>query len=167
MRELQSDLGLKVNRKKMIKKVLMERGVSDSGFVFFILVVCVSIAAYLQLNSDRLFSSIFKASFDPNLASQEARIENSQRVRNLFIVKVLAFLSISLFLPAVLSKVFLITEAHSSIFLKVLGGFTIFILLKRFVFWLLPISLKWTPSYACLVTTIRCSFHPSDYYFYP
>lgn len=116
-----------------------ELGVSDSGFIFFILLLCLSIAAYLQLNSDRLFTSIFKASFDRNLASQEARIENAQRIRNLIIVQTVAFLSISLFLTAVLSKIFLITTAYGLLFLQVLGGLFGAYLIKRFVFFLMTL----------------------------
>ncbi len=114
-----------------------DRSMADNGFIFIVLLLCVAIAAYLQLNSDRLFPSIFKAGFDRNLALQDARIENSQRIRNLFIAQVVALLSISLFITGALSRILLPVTDHSGLFLKVLGIFTVAVLTRRLIMMLL------------------------------
>jgi len=113
--------------------LLINKGEIEGGFVFFILLLCFSISAYLQLNSDRLFSSVFKASFDRNLASQQARAENSQRIRNLLILQGIAFLSISLFITAILSEMFLLNAPRGAIFLKVLGALVAIIFVRRLI----------------------------------
>lgn len=75
----------------------LERADLGNGFALLVLFICSAIIIYLQRNSDNIFGDVIKASFDQNQAQQDARVENSQRTRNLFILQILGFISISLF----------------------------------------------------------------------
>ena len=84
----------------------MERVVSGGSFGFFILFICAAIVVYLQRNSDGIFSAVMKASFDINQASQDARVENSQRSRNMLIIQMVSAISmigLAMVLPVIIT----------------------------------------------------------------
>lgn len=95
---------------------------SGNLMVFLILFGCILCLAYLHLNSDRLLSAVFRASFDRNLALQYVRSENSQRSRNLFILQVLAIISIALFAALAWAEMQPSTPPLSGAFLYALGA---------------------------------------------
>lgn len=103
----------------------------SNGFGFSILLGCAAVLIYLQRDSEGVFSSIFRSSFDRNLAQQQARVENSQQARNLFILTVVSVFSISIFLAAMLSYKLPGGASAAELFLPILGITTASILLKR------------------------------------
>lgn len=108
---------------------------NDNGFAFIILFLCAVIIIYLQRNSDNIFGDVVKASFDQNQAQQGARMENSQRTRNLFILQLLGFISIALFIAGAALG---FTEESLSLqntFLTVLVGLMGFVLIKKLILW--------------------------------
>lgn len=115
----------------------LERKDFGNGFGFAVLFVCAAIIVYLQRSSDSIFSFVFRASFDANLAQQDARKESSQQVRNIFILQVIAIISISLFVAAALSRWLQFDMSVSSMFFQGLAATVGFISIKRFVLWLL------------------------------
>lgn len=115
----------------------MERKDHSNGFGFAILFVCAVIIIYLQRSSDGIFASLFRSSFDNNIAQQQARIESSQQARNLFILQITAIISIALFISAALSRWLEVTTPVSTLFFQALGGLLGFVILKRSVLRLL------------------------------
>lgn len=75
----------------------LERHESHNGIAFLIILLCSALLIYIHRNSEGFLSSVFKAAFDRNLASQDARVENTQRTRSLLLVQLVAVLSIALF----------------------------------------------------------------------
>ncbi|MDP6908899.1 MAG: hypothetical protein QF371_05295, partial [Flavobacteriales bacterium] len=100
---------------------IVDRANLDNGLALIIVLTCLVIAVYLQRNSDNLFISVFKASFDRNLAVQDARVENSQRRRNLFLLQLVSLLTISLFITGILSKILTVSYALVPIFFVTMG----------------------------------------------
>lgn len=115
----------------------LERPDPGSGFAFIIMFICAGIIIYLQRNSDNIFGDVIKASFDQNQAQQDARVENSQRTRNLLILQILGFLSIALFVAGVTLNSVKSTLTLPTTFLVVLGGLVSFVLVKKLILWLL------------------------------
>ena len=105
--------------------------------VFVIFTICAVLIVYLQRNSDGIFSSIFKSSFDSNLASQEARVDNTQRTRNMLLLQIVSAISISTFVGGALIWTNQIEGAFTQLFLQILGGLVVFVILKRGVQWVL------------------------------
>ena len=99
-----------------------ERSQTGNGFGFMILVLCAMVIIYLQRSSDGVFRAVFKASFDWNLALQDARVENSQRTRNFMLLQMTAIVSITLFIGLVFIKLRPASPAISVVFLTVLFG---------------------------------------------
>ncbi len=115
----------------------LERTGMGNGLVLGLFLLCALIAVYLQRNSDNLFASVFKASFDQNQTIQDARVENSQRKRNLFLLNLISFVTISLFVTGVLLKLFGLNQSVKILFSMVLGIFAAFFIVKRLIVWLL------------------------------
>lgn len=115
----------------------LERKDFSNGFGFAVLFICAAIIVYLQRSSDGIFSSVFRSSFDNNIAQQEARTENSQRTRNLVILQVSAFISISLFISAAIVRWLELDISLSTVFFGVLAVSVGFMILKRSILQLL------------------------------
>ncbi len=115
----------------------MERVVSGGSFGFFILFICAAIVVYLQRNSDGIFSAVMKASFDINQASQDARVENSQRSRNMLIIQMVSAISIALFLTAALPHISLNQYSTSELFFPIIGMLSLTVLFRRSLLWFL------------------------------
>ena len=115
----------------------IERVDSVGSFGFLILLLCGLIIVYVQRNSDNVFSHILKASFDVNQANQDARVENSQRSRNLFIVQVIAIISVSLFATGALMRLFSWQMPMSQLFLVATAVVAVGVVGKRILLWLL------------------------------
>lgn len=115
----------------------LERPDLGNGFAFMILFICAAIIIYLQRNSDNVFGDVLKASFDHNQALQDARVENSQRTRNLFILQVLGYISIALFIAGGSSVMIHSNLQVESLFFITVGGLLAFILLKKMILWLM------------------------------
>jgi hypothetical protein len=115
----------------------IERTEIGSDFVFFILVICGGIILYLQRNSDNIFRSVFNASFDINQALKDARVENSQRTRNLFILQTLGFICITLFLTGSIQELVPLNINLENTFFSLLGILVAFVLIKKIILWLL------------------------------
>jgi hypothetical protein len=111
----------------------LERIDTGNTFVFVLIAICGAILIYLQKNSEGIFSSVFKATVDRNLAMQEARVENSQRTRNRFLLLVVGGTSISLFLASVGFSKFQISGSFSAFYFKVLGLLLLMFGIKRIV----------------------------------
>jgi len=106
-------------------------------FVIVILTLCATLIVYLQRNSDGIFSSVFKGSFDINLALQESRVENSQRIRNIILLQLISALAISLFVSGVIALLADVPKPFHEIYFQVLGGLVGFAVTKKGVQWLL------------------------------
>lgn len=115
----------------------LERAVSSGSFIFIILLICAAIVVYLQRNSDGIFSAVLKASFDVNQANQDARIENSQRSRNLFIIQIIAAISIALFITGVHPHLWQSNMSAAEVFFSAIGVLLATVVLKRFSLWFL------------------------------
>lgn len=113
----------------------------DQGntFMFGILFICAAIIVYLQRSSEGVFTDVLKASFDMNLANQDARIENAQRSRNMLLIQVISAISIAVFITGVLLKMIGGSPSVSSVFFKVFWSLVAFVLLKRIVLWFLAL----------------------------
>ena len=111
----------------------LERIDTANTFVFVLIAICAAILIYLQKNSEGIFSSVFKATVDRNLAMQEARVENSQRARNRFLLLLVGGTSISLFLASVGFSKFQISGSFSVFYFKVLGLLLLMFGSKRIV----------------------------------
>lgn len=111
--------------------------VFPSEFVIIILILCAALIVYLQRNSDGIFSSVFKGSFDVNLALQESRVENSQRSRNIILLQLLSALAISLFVSGVIVLLTDVSQLFHQLYFQVLGGLVGFVLIKKSIQWLL------------------------------
>ncbi|MGB0916586.1 MAG: DUF4271 domain-containing protein [Flavobacteriales bacterium] len=68
---------------------------NEIGFLIFL--ICSVLLIYIHRNAEGFLASVFRASFDRNLAGQDARVENTQRSRSLLLVQLVSILSISLF----------------------------------------------------------------------
>lgn len=115
----------------------VEKADPSNGFVFLMLLICAAVTVYLQRNSEGIFGVIFKSSFDRNQALQDARVENSQRSRNMFILQIISILSISLFVAGGIFSSYETTTNIVGLFLSALGIVASLILVKKLVNWLL------------------------------
>lgn len=115
----------------------IERAANNGSFSFLVLMVCAAIIVYLQRNSDGIFSAVLKASFDVNQAHQDARVENSQRSRNLFILQVVSAISIALFIAGMAVQLGVTSFSGSRVFFWALVALFIGVLLKRVLLWIL------------------------------
>lgn len=115
----------------------LDKADPSNGFVFLMLLICAATAVYLQRNSEGIFGAVFKSSFDRNQALQDARVENSQRSRNLFILQIIGTLSISLFVAGGIFNSYETNTNIVGLFLSVLGFVAGLILVKKLVNWLL------------------------------
>jgi hypothetical protein len=115
----------------------LERSVSSGSFGFFILFICAGIILYLQRNSDGIFSAVIKASFDINQANQDARVENSQRSRNLLIIQIVSGISIALFIAGASPHFSDNSLSSSEIFFSMIGVLLTLVFFKRSMLWLL------------------------------
>ncbi|MFM1876067.1 MAG: hypothetical protein RL266_1804 [Bacteroidota bacterium] len=111
----------------------LEHAETGNTFGFFVIAICALVLLYLRKNSDGIFSSVLRSSFDRNLAMQEARVENSQRSRNLFLLLLVGGTSITLFLSIVSHRAFQLSESLSPFFFRVLGVLLIMLTVKRSV----------------------------------
>ena len=109
---------------------------SGNSFVFITLFLCAATILYLQRSSDNIFGAIFKAGFDQNQAQQDARVENSQRARNMFVLQVLGAVSISLFVAASAINTLALNRIHQ-VFFATLGCLIGYVFIKRLILWLL------------------------------
>lgn len=108
-----------------------------SEFAALVLGICAMLIIYLQRNSDGLFSSVFKGSFDMNLALQESRADNSQRSRNVLLLQVISALSISLLISGAVYTFSDLPIIFHKFYFQVLGVLAGLVLLKKGVQWLL------------------------------
>ncbi|MFT7154626.1 MAG: hypothetical protein ACJAVL_000573 [Bacteroidia bacterium] len=115
----------------------LERSVSSGSFGLFILFICAGIILYLQRNSDGIFSTVIKASFDINQANQDARVQNSQRSRNLLIIQIVSAISIALFLTGAIPHFAQSKFSPSELFFSIIGALLIGVFFKRIMLLLL------------------------------
>ncbi len=115
----------------------LERVDSVGSFGFFVLLACAAVIVYLQRSSDSIFSHVIKASFNINQAAQDARIDNSQRSRNLLAIEGVSVISISLFAAGAFTHISQSYIPLSQVFFSVLGVLLLAILFKRVVLWIL------------------------------
>jgi hypothetical protein len=99
--------------------------------------ICASSIIYLQRNSDGIFSSILKGSFDMNLTLQESRVDNTQRNRNMLLLQVLSFLAISLFVSGAIGLVYDVDITLSQLYVRIFFGLMAFVWLKKGLQWIL------------------------------
>jgi hypothetical protein len=115
----------------------LEKQEVGGGIGFLILLFCAVLLLYIHRNSEGFISSVFKASFDKNLASQDARVENTQRSRSLMLVQLVSILSIALFSSTVyLSLVAAVLDPFVA-FLWAIGIILNLLISKRLIQWLL------------------------------
>ena len=115
----------------------VERHEPGNGIAFLIILLCSALLIYIHRNSEGFLSSVFKAAFDRNLASQDARVENTQRTRSLLLVQLVAVLSIALF-GSTVYLFFASTSINPVIaFLWAVGILVNLLMLKRLIQWLL------------------------------
>lgn len=117
--------------------IAIDRTSNASNFGFLIMLICFFLIIYIQRNSDGVFGSVFKAGFDRNLANQDARIENSQRTRNLMLLQLVAILSLALFISSVYIRFYETDLNAPTAYLWAFGIILNAIMLKRIVQWLL------------------------------
>lgn len=115
----------------------IERHDSGSSFGFIILLLCSAVIIYILRNSDGVFSSVLKAGFDRNLANQDARIENSQRTRNMMLLQLVAILSLALFGAALFVRLFETELSIASVFLWAVAIILNALFLKRILQWIM------------------------------
>lgn len=108
-----------------------------SWLVFAVFSICTILIIYLQQNSDGIFSSIIKGSFDMNLTIQESRVDNSQRSRNMILVQLLSALAISLFVIGSVGHFSSSELSQAELFITVFVGLITFILFKKGIEWIL------------------------------
>lgn len=116
---------------------ILEKQANGSNFGFVILLLCAIIIMYIQRNSDGVFSSVLKAGFDRNLANQDARIENSQRTRNMMLLQMVAILSLSLFGSAFFVRLYETDLSTPTIFLWAVGIILNTLVIKRILQWVI------------------------------
>ena len=119
--------------------VVLERSASSNLLVLSILLICAFLVVYVQRNSEGVIGSVIKAAFDRNLANQDSRIENSQRTRNLFLLKIMSVISIALFIALGLTKTIITDQYIGLTFLQSLGIFLAIWIGKRAIQFLLSI----------------------------
>ncbi len=113
----------------------LEKTESGNGFAFIILFICAAIIIYLQRNSDNIFGDVIKASFDQNQAQQDARVENSQRTRNLLILQLLGFISIALFIAGAAIGFAGKPLSFQNTFFISLAALVGYVLIKKLIMW--------------------------------
>ena len=118
----------------------------ENGFAFLIFGFCAALIIYVHRNSDGIFKSVFKGSFDRYLALQESRVENSQRTRNLLLLQVISAISISIFLSGVVLLMVRPDVALTLLFFQILFALISFILMKKGVQWLLASLFQLKPA---------------------
>jgi hypothetical protein len=123
----------------------------SNEFVFFLLSICAVLIIFLQRNSDGIFSTIFRSSFDSNLAAQESRVDNSQRTRNILILQFISAISISVFVSGIIFWTTPALGSFAPIFGQVFGGLLLFVILKR--------GLQWTLANLFQLGNVLKSFH--------
>jgi len=118
---------------------MQNRPLADNGslVVFGLILISGAVLAYLQRNSDGFFRTLLKESFDHNLAMQDARMENSQRNRNITLSQFTAFISYGLFISAIVQNMTEIRMATAALFVKIIFVFVGLFVLKRSVLWVL------------------------------
>lgn len=109
----------------------------QNGIGLLVLFICLAIIGYLQRTASGSLVSLFKTAFDSNLATQEARMENTQKLRNNLLLQVIAFLSVALFISVAAFKSIESTEPLILFFLKAFGLLFLAYWLKRITVWAL------------------------------
>lgn len=99
--------------------------------------ICASLIIYLQRNSDGIFSSILKGSFDMNLTLQESRVDNTQRSRNMLLLQLLSLLAISLFVSGAIGQLYNVNITLSQLYLRIFLGLMALVLVKKGLQWIL------------------------------
>ena len=115
----------------------LEKQEAGGGIGFLILLFCAVLLMYIHRNSEDFMSSVFKASFDRNLASQDARVENTQRYRSLMLIQLVSILSIALFGSTVYLNLVTPDLNPFVAFLWAAGIIFNLLILKRLIQWLL------------------------------
>ncbi|MCB0755453.1 MAG: DUF4271 domain-containing protein [Flavobacteriales bacterium] len=123
----------------------------SNEFVFVLLSICAFLIIFLQRNSDGIFSTIIRSSFDSNLAAQESRVDNSQRTRNILILQFISAISISVFVSGVILWSNPTLDSFAPIFGQVFGGLLLFVILKR--------GLQWALANLFQLSNVLKSFH--------
>jgi hypothetical protein len=116
---------------------VIEKSENESSFGFIILLICLAIVIYIQRNSDGVFSSVLKAGFDQNLANQDARIENSQRTRNMILLQLVALLSLALYGSSLFVRFYETDFSIPSVFLWAMVIILCVLFLKRILQWVI------------------------------
>lgn len=142
-------VGHELQPKDMLQPI--DRVTSNNDSVFGILMLCGAAILYLQRNSDNLFRDVIGASFDMNQALQDARVENSQRARNLFILQLLGFVCMAFFLAGSLIQLEILNSNWLSIFFSVLGILIGFVLVKKLIVRLLALLFELHMEYKAFV----------------
>lgn len=115
----------------------IEKPEIGNSFGFMILLICLAIIIYIQRNSDGVLSSVFKAGFDRNLANQDARIENSQRTRNMMLLQLMAILAVALFGATLFARLYETDLSVPSLFLWAIAIILNALILKRILQWII------------------------------
>lgn len=118
---------------------LKNQPLADHGslVVFGLILISGAVLAYLQRNTDGFFRTLLKESFDHNLAMQDARMENSQRNRNITLSQFTAFISYGLFISAIIQNMTEIRMATAELFIRTIVVFIGLFIAKRSVLWTL------------------------------
>ncbi len=109
----------------------------QNGVGLLVLFICLAIIGYLQRTSSGSLLSLFKTAFDGNLALQEARLENTQKLRNNLLLQVIAFLSMALFIAVSAFNTFNSSESLLQFFLNAAGLLLLIYCIKRIAIWAL------------------------------
>lgn len=104
-------------------------------FGFIVLLFCCATIIYLQRSYLGFFSSVFKAGFDRVLSQQDARLENSQRTRNMMLLQFTALVSISLFITFTIPLYIETDLVPIALFGLAFTSLTIVVFIKRIVLW--------------------------------
>lgn len=104
-------------------------------FGFAVLLFCCASIIYLQRSYQGFFKSVFNASFDRMLSQQDARLENSQRTRNMMLLQFTALVSISLFMTFLIPLYVETNLLPIALFSMAFVGFTTLTVIKRMVLW--------------------------------
>ena len=110
---------------------------NSNGFAFAVIGICIIMIIYLQRNSDGIFSSVIRGSFDLNLTLQESRVDNSQRSRNMLLLQLLSLMAISLLVSGSIRYFSSNALSQIEVFLWVFTGLLGFSLLKKGIQWVL------------------------------
>lgn len=119
--------------------VEFERPKLDTGFAFIVIMLCGALLVYLHRNSDGIFSMVFNGSFDKNVASQESRVENAQRSRNILLLLLGSIVSISLFIAGFITFFYSPSASTALLFFQVLAAVFGFVVIKKGIVWLLAL----------------------------